>query len=87
MHNLKTIKIHSFKAHLAGLDRLAEATAELVAGETLDGRLDTATRLVSLVNEIQRLKKDLQAVHDRVNIKPTPAKSFVLTGISVNPEA
>jgi len=60
MHNLKTIKIHSLKAHLDRLTNTAEALAELTAGEVLAGRLNVSHELGRLCAGLQNIRAGIE---------------------------
>lgn len=66
--NLKTMKIHTLKAHLDRIHNTAEFLAQLAAGEALAGRLTSSgecSRLcVGLLNIGQAVQKAAEMVRD-----------------------
>lgn len=63
MHNLKSVKIHTLKAHLDRLQNTADFLAELAGGEAMAGRLgssaECARHCVAILNLCQSI--NLQA--------------------------
>lgn len=82
MLNLKTANIHTLKAHLDRLQTVAEGLAELAAGETLDGRPESAGDLNAGVSILLRCKQDLKTRFDRVRETPEDqtGSNVLLTG-------
>jgi folate-binding Fe-S cluster repair protein YgfZ len=72
MQNLKTIKIHSLKAHLDRLQDTAEALAQLGAGETIAGRLASSQELARLAVGLLAVKaaaeKAAEAVRGEITV-------------------
>lgn len=66
MHNLKSIKVHSLKAHLDRLTNTAEALAELSAGEVLAGRLHVSQELARLCAGLQNIRFGIELQAERV---------------------
>lgn len=64
MHNIKTTKIHTFRAHLDRMENTAEWLAVLGAGEAMDGRLSNAA-------ECSRLCVGLKAIMAQIQVLMT----------------
>ena len=79
MHNLKTIKAHSLKAHLDRIQNTAEALAELAAGEALAGRLNSS-------GECSRLCVGLLAVKDSVTRQAEAIRGAILVDLEGMPQ-
>lgn len=64
MHNLKTVKTHTVKAHLDRLQDTAENVASWASGEMLAGRRSQAMELAVLVDALLVTRANLARVHD-----------------------
>ncbi len=61
MQNLKTIKIHSLRAHLDRIQMTAEAMAALASGEVLAGRLSSCQEMARLSSALLSVRAALEA--------------------------
>lgn len=64
MHNLKTVKPHTVKAHLDRIQDTAENVATWASGEMLAGRRPQAMDLALLVDALLVVKTNLSRVYD-----------------------
>ncbi len=64
MHNLKTVKSHTVKAHLDRLQDTAENLAAWASGEMLAGRRPQAMELAVLVDALLGVKANMSRVYE-----------------------
>ena len=74
MHNLKTVKIHTVKAHLDRLQDTAENLAAWSAGEVLAGRLQGAQDLALYTARLLAVKASIEALVNQTK-GPEPAEN------------
>jgi len=60
MHNLKTIKTHTIKAHLDRIQNTAEELAAWSAGEVLAGRLTSSQECARLAAGLLSLRASIE---------------------------
>lgn len=72
MHNLKTLKAHTIKAHLDRMQDTAENLAVWMAGEVLAGRGESAQNLGALASRLLILKSSLADLVEKTR-GPEPA--------------
>lgn len=72
MHNLKSLKAHTIKAHLDRMQDTAENLAVWMAGEVLAGRGESAQSLGVLASRLLILKSSLSDLAEKTR-GPEPA--------------
>jgi hypothetical protein len=72
MHNLKTIKIHSLRAHLDRLQNTAEELAAWSAGEVLAGRLASCQEMARISAALLNVRA---AIEDQAKVIRGPEVS------------
>lgn len=72
MHNLKTFKPHSLKAHLDRMEDTAQALADLCAGEALALRLEPSQQLGRLCYSLKTIRQSIEDLAVRVRGSETP---------------